>query len=341
MNKNFKLLVALTGLLLPTTGIAEKLMPKTHFQVIGNHSTNNTYKLGERPFWEKVIPEKSNGQITADLTPLEASGLKGPELLRLMKVGSLQFGTGVLGYMAGDSPEFMAVDLPGFSSNFQETRRYSELFRPMWEEITEKDYNTKLLALFPSPPQVFWCKPEINGLDDLKGLKIRVSTPAMASMVSKFGGSTVNTPFPEVPTALERGVIDCAITGTLAGNLALWHEVSEYLYPMAMGWSLQFIAVNSDFWNSLDPQVRQFMAAEYKELEDRLWDIMDADVKQGIDCNIGADSCTLGNKADMKLVEVTAEDLARQAEILNNIIIPDWLEKCSDECKRLFASIER
>lgn len=327
--------------MLGSVAMAQDTLPEIKFQVIGNHSTNNTYKMGEEPFWTKVIPEESNGKITADLTPLDASGLAGPEVFRLMRVGSLQFVTGVLGYMAGDNAEFLAVDLPGLSTSLEQTRKTAELFRPLWEDIAEDSYNARILALFPSPPQVFWCKPEIRGLSDLEGKTVRVSSVAQAQMVSEFGGATVNTPFPEVPSALERGVIDCGVTGTLAGNLANWHEVTEYLYPMTMGWSLQFIAVNSSFWDSLDPGVQEFMLEQYAELEENLWKIIEEDVNQGIDCNIGADSCTRGNKAEMVLVEVSEEDAAKQAEILNDIIIPSWLAKCSEECNELFSTIER
>lgn len=330
-----------SGLGMGSVAIAQETLPETHFQVIGNHSTNNTYKMGEEPFWTEVVPEESGGQITADLTPLDASGLKGPEILRLMKLGSLQFATGVLAYMAGDNSEFLAVDLPGFSNTLDQTREYAATFRPLWQSIAADQYDAKILALFPSPPQVFWCKPEIGGLNDLKGLKIRVSTVAQAEMVSEFGGATVNTPFPEVPTALERGVIDCGVTGTLAGNLANWHEVTEYLYPMTMGWSLQFIAVNASYWDALDPAVQDFMSSQYASLEETLWNIIAEDVNQGIECNIGGEGCTRGNKADMVLVEVSDEDAARQEAILNEQIIPDWLEQCSEECRELFASIDR
>ena len=327
--------------LVGSAAVAQEVLPKTHFQVIGNHSTNNTYKMGEEPFWTEVVPEKSEGQITADLTPLDASGLAGPEVFRLMRLDSLQFATGVLAYMAGDNAEFLAVDLPGLSTSLEQTKEITEVFRPLWEDIAGSTYNTKILALFPSPPQVFWCKPEVRSLADLKGKTVRVSTVAQAQMVSEFGGATVNTPFPEVPTALERGVIDCGVTGTLAGNLAGWHEVTDYLYPMTMGWSLQFIAVNSRFWKSLDTDVQDFMMEQYANLENDLWNIIEEDVNQGIDCNIGAESCTRGNKADMVLVEVSEVDAAKQAKILSDIIIPDWLSECGEECNELFSTIER
>ena len=58
--------------------------------------------------------------------------------------------------------------------------------------------------------------------------------------------------------ALQRNVVDCALTGTLSGNTAGWPEVSTHLYPLPVGWSLYYTAANLDTWQEFEPEVRAF-----------------------------------------------------------------------------------
>ena len=58
---------------------------------------------------------------------------------------------------------------------------------------------------------------------------------------------------------LRRIPIRDAITGSLSGNSAKWHEVSTHLYTLPLGWSHVMHAVNLKRWNSLDPKVRAFL----------------------------------------------------------------------------------
>ena len=42
----------------------------------------------------------------------------------------------------------------------------------------------KLLMTWPNPAQVIYCKPEIGGVADIKGKKVRVSTKGASDFVS-------------------------------------------------------------------------------------------------------------------------------------------------------------
>src|SRR5690606_41369115 len=83
-------------------GAAATEWPKTHLKVVGGGSHNYTFGAVEKPFWEKTLPEASGGRVTADLAGLSESGLKGPEVVRLMRAGALDVGMGVFAYVSGD-----------------------------------------------------------------------------------------------------------------------------------------------------------------------------------------------------------------------------------------------
>jgi TRAP-type C4-dicarboxylate transport system substrate-binding protein len=317
-------------------GAAAQDLPRTQLKVIGLQSHLNSHKSGEVPFWNERIPNESKGQVTARLTAQDVHGLKGPEILRLMRLGVIDFSSGVLSYMAGDNAEFEAIDLPGMSPNMATTKKISEAYKPVLNEIMEKTYGVKLLMLFPSPPQVFWCQVPLKGADDLKGKKVRVFNKAMSDMVSGLGSTPVTMPFGEVTPSLERKVIDCAITGTLSGNTSKLFEVTSHMYTMYMGWSMHFHGASLSSWNALDPKVRDFLTKQFDWFNDRLWKVVAEEEQDGIDCSIGKDPCKYGYKGKMTLVNPAENHLAKQKEILQKTILPDWGKRCGKMCSEKF-----
>ena len=76
----------------------------------------------------------------------------------------------------------------------------------------------------------FFFKTEVKGLEDLKGLKIRVSSdPVMTGMVSGLGASATTVPFTELYSALQTGVVDGAEQPTANYRSNAFQEVAPYL----------------------------------------------------------------------------------------------------------------
>jgi TRAP-type C4-dicarboxylate transport system substrate-binding protein len=307
-------------------------LPKTSFKVVGLQSHLNSFKTGEKPFWEKTIPEASGGAITGEITPQDLSGLQGPEILRLMKLGVIDLASGVIGYMSGDNPEFDGVDITGLSPDMKTTRATVDAYMPALQEVMANKYNAKLFMIFPSPPQVIWCRKPVTSVADLSGKSVRVFNTSMAELVKGLGGSPVTMPFGEVTTSLERGVIDCAITGTLSGNTARMFEVTTHLFGLYMGWSVHFTAISLASWNKLTPAGQAFLTKQYDELNQKLWDTVAKEAQDGIDCSIGKDPCVFGFKGKMTYTAPSSEDLAKSRKIVEEVVLPNWAKRCGEKC---------
>jgi TRAP-type C4-dicarboxylate transport system substrate-binding protein len=87
------------------------------------------------------------------------------------------------------------------------------------------------------PAQVFYCNAEIKGLADIKGKKVRAAGRSQSELVTALGGTPVTMAFGEVVPALQNKTVDCAITGTLSGNAAKWHEVTTHLLALPVSWA--------------------------------------------------------------------------------------------------------
>lgn len=300
--------------------------------VIGSASFMPLYADAEQPFWTEQLSENSNGQITAEVRPYNEAGLNGTELLRLVQQGVADASTPILGYLAADDPMSEAVDLAGISPTVEMAREISEAWQPILDKHYQENNGAVVLGILSYPKQVLYCKDSISSLSDLKGRKVRTANRTLAEFVEAVGASSVTMPIGDVIPSLERGVVDCAVTATLAGYKQKWYEVTNYVYDLGLGWSQLATLLDKGKWDSLSDADREFLQAQYDEFENAVWEDVAYESAKGMDCLTGQAECPFGEPASMTLVGATEEDEALRAEILQNTIVPKWLERCGESC---------
>lgn len=307
-------------------------VPKEHFKVIGMASGIPASSYDELPFWREVLPKNSDGNITADITPVDQMGIEASSMLRMLKLGITDFASIDITKMAADDPRFEGCDLAGISTDPKLARAGCEAYKPILEARMENNWNTKLLAIGANTPQVFWCRDEISSLDEFKGKKIRVYNNTLRDFVRGLGATSVNIGFSEVVPALNNGVVDCAVTGSLSGNNAGWGEIAKTVVMLPIGWSVNAVVVNKKRWDTLPEITRAFLGQEFADYEDRLWSSLDKFIAQASNCNTGKESCTLGKKASLKLYYPSVEELERVKDIVANDVLDGWASRCGAEC---------
>lgn len=311
-------------------GFAQDL-PETKFHVIGSASNSTTFKQIEQPFWTKVIPQDSNGKVTAEITAHTESGLKGPEIVRLLSSGALDVAFGEFGAVAGDEPRFEGLVLSGVIADFDTLHKAAEAYKPVLDGAFAA-HGLKLMALLPFPEFAFFCRGEVKSLDDIAGKKVRVYTKSMSEAVSAVGGVPTNVPFGEVIPALQTGVVDCAITSTYAGNTAGWAEVTDSLFTLPMGSGISFYAFNRATWDKLDPALQAFLEKEFAKFEADVWAATAKQGQEGVNCNTGQGECTTGKPTDMVLHKPSDADYQKVRKLAQEVVLPSWAQRCGAEC---------
>ena len=189
------------------------------------------------------------------------------------------------------------------------------------------------------PPKV---PDDEKTLADLRGRKIRTFGNSLVDFFTAFGAQPVSIGFPEVYSALERGVVDCAITGTGSGVAARWPEVTTHISNLPVSWALAGYMVNVAWWNRLDPAVRTFMEGTFREMSDKQWELGDAATRDGIDCAIGnAAACRIHSLSTRPMTEVpaTPADRAALREILEKTVLPGFIRRCGARCGEVFNQV--
>ncbi|MEM8692998.1 MAG: TRAP transporter substrate-binding protein [Pseudomonadota bacterium] len=298
---------------------------------VGTWSSLTNFQKHEEPFFNERLATASDGRIVGKIQSQSGLGLKGFEIMRLVKNGVFDFAFGLPGYVAAENAIFEGADLSTLTQDIDTQREVSDAYFKTLETAFEDIYNAKLLMLYPFPSQTLWCNGEVNGIADLEGKKIRVYSTTLGDFVEGVGGTSVTVAFSEVIPALEKGVVDCAITGTMSAYTANWNQVATHAYTLRVGWGLAFGAMNLDKWNSLSDDQRALLQTEIAKLTDAMWGETATENEIAISCITGG-ACDVGEPGSMTLVEPSEEDLALRDKIATEVVLARWAERCGAEC---------
>lgn len=299
-------------------------------RAVGTWGNLSNYFKHEGPFFNERLGEASDGSIIGEIKPQTELGLKGFEIMRLVKNGVFDFAFGLPGYVAQETAAFDGADLATLTQDIGTQRKVAEAYFPTLEKLFAEIYNAKLLMLYPFPSQTLWCKGEVNGLEDLKGKKIRTYSATLGDFVEAVGGTSVTVAFAEVIPALEKGVVDCGITGTMSAYTAKWNQVATHAYTLRVGWGLAFGAMNMDKWNSMTDAQRELMTAEITALNERMWAETATEDDVAISCITGGE-CAIGEKGNMTLVTPSDADIAALKPI-GQTVLDKWAGRCGADC---------
>src|SRR5215471_7086571 len=84
-------------------------------RIVGGLAGVNQYTRQEEPFWTRDLPRITRGQLSAEIVPFDRAGIRGQEMLRLIQLGVVHFGTALLSLSATQDPVFGAPDLAGLN----------------------------------------------------------------------------------------------------------------------------------------------------------------------------------------------------------------------------------
>jgi len=326
------------GILLGAGAQAQDI-PTKKYNVVGTWNFLTNWQTLEVPFWNEELPRLSGGKLSGNIKSVTELNLKGTEVLRLLKTGVYDFAAALPIYVDDGAAIVEAVDLAGVARTFAMSREIINLWMPEMQKVMGERHGSTVLGTFTWPEQNFYCRGEIKSVADLKGKKIRVQGTSQADLVKGFGASAVTLPFGEVIPALEKGVVDCGITGTMPAYKAKWHEVTNTLFRLPVGFTASIWAVNNRTWNAMNPATQALMKKAMDELSDRSWKTTEAETEEGVACTTGTGKCTQGTPGKLRLVVPSQADLTERDRVLNQVVLPGWAARCGADCAKRWTDL--
>ncbi len=154
------------------------------------------------------------------------------EIFDAVSRGTAQMGHGAAYYWKGKNPTFQFFSTVPFGLTAQEMNGwlYNGGGLELWQQAYEKHNLVPMPAGNMGVQMGGWFNKEINGIGDLKGLKMRI--PGLGGEVlNRAGGTPVNLPGGELYTAMQSGTIDATEWVGPYNDLAFgFHKVAKYYY---------------------------------------------------------------------------------------------------------------
>ncbi|GAA0426409.1 TRAP transporter substrate-binding protein [Cocleimonas flava] len=221
----------------------------------------------------KRVEEMSNGRliISIDSANKHKSALG---IFDFVKSGQYQMGHSASYYWKGkDINTLFFTTMPFGMISAERTAWYHN---GGGAELAKRAYSKHGITQYPagSGSQMGgWFKKEINSVDDLKGLKMRI--PGFAGEVlAKVGATVTNVPPGELYTSLERNTIDALEWVGPSFDLRMgFHKIAQYYYT---GWhepgsEIQFM-VNNEAFDKLPKDLQAILKAAMRESETSVTD---------------------------------------------------------------------
>lgn len=301
---------------------------KHQFKVVGTWNFLTHWKENELPFWQKRLPDASKGNLTANVQSLNELGLKGTELMRLMKLGLFDFVHALPIYIAEDAI-MEGIDIAGVVKTFDDARKTTDAYGAILNARFEKHYGGKIMNYYPWPTQYLYCNFPLKGLADIKGKKVRVQGTSQGDLVEGLGAVGVTIPFGEVVPALQRGTVDCGITGTMPAYKAGWHEVTTHVLTLPVGFSMTFTGVSLATWNKLDAPTKALIEKEFKGDTDKWWKVIIEEASEGLACTTGTGGeCKAGKPGKLVKVEPAEADHKALDTAMRDVVLKRWAKRC-------------
>jgi tripartite ATP-independent transporter DctP family solute receptor len=257
--KRFKPFLILAVIVLALPGLSWAAGPKVikygHFQPAKLDQPKHAAALA----FKNYVEANTQGSLKVEIYPASQLG-GGPTVMEGLKMGSIEMAVVHDGPISSVYKPFMVYAMPYLFED--QAMAWSVVDGPFGQELAEdmrKKTGIRLMALGDNGIRNFTNnKRRIESPDDMKGLKIRVMTgPIWTKLVEPLGASPSPVPWPELPAALQQGVVDGqenGVTNILAASL---YQNQKYITLDGHVYSWHAYMMNDRFFNSLTPKEQE------------------------------------------------------------------------------------
>ena len=190
------------------------------------------------------------------------------------------------------------IDIAGVAKTFDMARKTVDAYAPVLGAAFEKKYGAHVLNYYTWPSQMFYCNSADQGPRGYQGQE----GPCAGHLAGRSGrgarrhGRDNSRSAMSCP-ALQRGTVDCGITGTMPAFKAGWHEVTSHVLKLPVGFSVSFTVVSLATWGKLDDKTKAFMESAVKGQTDQWWKTIIDEDTMGLNCTTGLANARSASRA--------------------------------------------
>ncbi len=215
------------------------------------------------------VARRSNGSVQVQVFPAEQLAKAGENFPGVAR-GAFEAAAAVNFQWGTTIPEMNAPTIPYLFTDLPRIRKFlggSEAAKFL-EGLLERRQVRNLMWLYTTRQSIFTSnRKPIVALDDFRGLKIRGLNPLTDHALTAVGAAPSAMPGPEVPPALQSGVLDAGLTDVSAAVSRRFYEIQRYGTVAPYFAVISHVYVNPRWWNGLRAEQRQAIEAAARKAE--------------------------------------------------------------------------
>jgi tripartite ATP-independent transporter DctP family solute receptor len=242
-----------------------------HYRFAYDQPRNTGYSVAGDLFADK-LKELSKGSMIIDQYPGAQLGQE-PQILQLVKAGDIDFAIVSSANTATISPQAGVMSLHFLFRNEAHVIKaladpqVIEAIRAMIDDTTQ---GLHVIGTGSQGVRHIYSKKEIHGVNDLKGMKVRVQATATEdTMFPAYGAQTVHMPFGSVYTSLQTGVVEAAENSINVYLVNKHYEVAPVLSITEHEGNNALVFISDKLWQSLSAEQRQWVLAAAAEVSNK------------------------------------------------------------------------
>ena len=267
------------------------------------------------------VAERTNNQLIINLTSFPELGISGADNMTLVRDGTLDIAEIYTGYVAGEVPALEIQSLWGMFKDHRAQYDVTTVLTPDLEQmIAEESGGSPIIThnWYVGIDQFFFCGEALRTPEDFKGKKTRSHGAAISDWIEGMGAEAQFVAFAEVYTALERGILDCGVTGADPAYGQRWYEVTTHMNGYLVSLFNDNVVMNSTIFNKMPADLQTILIEEGAKHE------LEALRLAAIQNEVGVKKNELAGLINVPFSD-ELQALSDQA-VLNNVL-PGWIRR--------------
>jgi TRAP-type mannitol/chloroaromatic compound transport system substrate-binding protein len=254
-------------------GVAALVMSSTALAADFNMKFQSSDPAGNPNFvlkqeWAKRVETMTGGRLKIEMMPVN-SVVQHSETQDAVAAGILDGHITDTSYFAGKDPAFGLIANPvGAWSDPSEMLRFINYGggKELMNEILQP-YGLQFIGATTPGLEAFISSKPLNGVADLKGLKMRAPEGMVQEVFAAAGAAPVNLPGSEVFTSLDKKVIEAADYTVFSTNQAQgMHDVAKHpVYPGFHSMPLVEVSMNKKKWDGLPADIQEILSISVRD----------------------------------------------------------------------------
>jgi len=209
-----------------------------------------------------AISKRTDGLLNIELYSVGEFAFGGTDMFAVTTDRTIEMSMISTSYVEGENTVMSILEWPMLCRNNEDLRKALEALKPyLDEEFSSK--NVTLLNWWSTMGLGFYGVGKTpQNLTDFKNLKIRLYSVPITNVLLNYGVVPVSMSVTEVVPALQRGVVNAALTGCLYAYDMSWYDICDWAFIMNIAGATNGIWVNNDALHELPEAVQQIVREE-------------------------------------------------------------------------------